>query len=286
VWSTDFWHDPDGELDRLEGAIEAARVASVAVAAAPRFESAAVAMQPAASVVTIAATGSSPIADDVNPPAPAAPQSPAVSDVPASAVAPREPVAAAEASADPDGPRPYVAATVPIVGTAEQFASAAALAMLRQQVAAVLAIEAPLGFDRLCRTIAVGWQVSRVTERVRERIRAAIPPGVLVDGVWLWRDEAERDAFRGFRVPGDDEATARDIDEVPPQELGAAMRWLLVQHQALSREDLARETARCFGVARLGAVVKDVMAAALAQELAAGRLVADGEVVRLSWALD
>ena len=56
---------------------------------------------------------------------------------------------------------------------------------------------------------------------------------------------------------------------------------MLVQHQALSRDDLARETARCFGIARLGAVVKDVMAGALAQELAAGRLVADGDVVRL-----
>ncbi|MBL8736528.1 MAG: hypothetical protein JNL12_08895 [Planctomycetes bacterium] len=120
-----------------------------------------------------------------------------------------------------------------------------------------------------------------MTERVRERIRAAIPPGVLFDGAWLWRDSSQRMSFRGFRVPGDDDATARDLDEVPPPELGAAMRWLLVQHQALSREDLARETARCFGITRLGAVVKDVMAGALAQELAAGELVADGDLVRL-----
>ncbi|MFO1029727.1 MAG: DUF3320 domain-containing protein [Planctomycetota bacterium] len=287
VWSTDFWHDPDGELDRLEAAIEAARVAAVAGTSAPRFESAAssasveAGVAPLTTAGTSATTGGPPAADGALAPAPTAPSSAGESPVSPGVAAPREPAATVEASTDPDGPRPYVAATVPSAGTAEQFASAPALAVLRQQVAAVLAVEAPLAFDRLCRTIAVGWQVTRVTERVRERIRAAIPPGVLVDGAWLWRDGVQRDAFRGFRVPGDDETTARDLDEVPPAELAAAMRWLLVQHQALSRDDLARETARCFGIARLGAVVKDVMAGALAQELAAGRLVADGDVVRL-----
>ena len=65
-------------------------------------------------------------------------------------------------------------------------------------------------------------------------------------------------------------------------EIGNAMLWLLRQHQALAADDLAREAARCFGITRLGVVVKDVMAQALAALVAAGGVRHDGAVVRAS----
>lgn len=247
VWSTDFWLDPNGEFDRLEAAIAAAKARSVVVEPPPR-------LQDAAAVAAPAAFG-------------------AVEPIVGESVASERVAAPIE---DPDGPRPYAAVSIAAVGTAEQFAQPAALPQLRRQVAEVLAGEAPVHLDRLARVVAAAWQVARVTERVRERVRSALPTTVVLDGEIVWADGAQRATFRGFRVPDEnagDDASHRPADELPPAEIEHAMRWLLRQHQALGRDDLARETARCFGITRLGAVVKDVMVANVDRTVQAGRFV-------------
>ena len=96
----------------------------------------------------------------------------------------------------------------------------------------------------------------------------------------LWLDDAQREAFAGFRVPPD-EQHERAIDDIPGAELENAMRWLLRQHQALHGEDLARETARCFGIQRLGSVVREVMVAVLDRLAERGDCELDGDTVRL-----
>jgi len=146
-------------------------------------------------------------------------------------------------------------------------------------VAAALQAEAPVVFDRLARTLASAWDISRVTDRVRERVRSALPSSVLEEDSVLWRDAQHRDAFRGFRVPRD-EREERRAEELPSVEVVAAMAWLLRQHQALARDDLAREAARCFGIQRLGSVVRQVMAQGLERLAAAGLCELDGETVR------
>jgi hypothetical protein len=192
-----------------------------------------------------------------------------------------EPKVEAVAPADPDGPRPYVAATLPAAGTPEDFLAAAALRVLREQATKVLTVEAPIVFDRLCRTLAVAWDLARLTDRVRERIRSALPPGTVVQDDVVWPSAAAMTSFRGFRVPRDGEEAERSAEELPVVEIGNAMVWLLRQHQALAVDDLAREAARCFGITRLGAVVKEVMAGVVERLVGEGRVVRDGEVVRL-----
>jgi len=53
------------------------------------------------------------------------------------------------------------------------------------------------------------------------------------------------------------------------------------RHRSGARPHPQREAARCFGITRLGAVVKSTMAAVIEQLLADGRLGRDGEVLRL-----
>ena len=269
VWSTDFWQDASGEVERIEAAIAAA-MAQVPPpgqpAPEPKLQAAVVPESSAPSSSVDCPAADSPDADSP--------------DADPAAAAPADAAAAESPPADAEGPRPYIAARVAHAGTAEQFAAAAATTSVRTQVTAVLTVEAPIHLDRLARTVAAAWQVTRVTDRVRERIRAALPAGAFVIDDIVWASEAQRATFVGFREPGDDEATQRAADELPSAEIGMAMRWLLRQHQALAIDDLARETARCFGIARLGAVVKDVMAAVVTDELQAGRLVRDGELVR------
>ncbi|MGC6488526.1 MAG: DUF3320 domain-containing protein, partial [Planctomycetota bacterium] len=182
------------------------------------------------------------------------------------------PAASAAASAvapeDPDGPRPYV------------LCDGAPQARDDEAVRALLQVEAPVVFERLVRRLAEAWGVSRVSDRVRARARAALPSGVEVDGPVVWLDRAQRDAFRGYRVPAC-ERGERSADELPLTEVRHAMSWLLRQHHALAREDLMRECARAFGIARLGSNVREVMALGVDALVAAGGAARVGETISL-----
>ena len=281
IWSTDYWHDPVRELDRVEAAIELARTALRAVDDQQRLriESASspvasddavvaeVAEASAAAAVQQpqAATNPAEVTPEVVEPAASEPveSSPEVA-----ATLPTEVPRAEVLPNDPDGPRPYLAAVL-----AEGVEDP-------QLVAQVLADEGPIVFTRLVHTLSNVWQIQRVTERIRDRVRAALPAiAVEQDGV-LWRDPEQQQAFRGFRVP-ESSAHERSAEELPLVEVTAAMAWLLRQHVALSQEDLMRETARCFGIQRLGNVVKQVMERGLQQLLDLGQGVQQDDVVRL-----
>jgi hypothetical protein len=191
------------------------------------------------------------------------------------------PPAPTTAGDDPDGPRPYPVAVLAPAGDPDGFAAASATPILAAQIRELLAVEAPIAFASLARRVADAWQLSRVTERVRERLRQALPGDVVVVEDVLWRADGDAATFRGFRVPGDAAPPTRAAEDLPIVEVANAMHWLLRQHVALAEPDLARETARCFGIQRLGSLVRDVMARALAQLLVAGRARRDGDVVRL-----
>ncbi len=253
IWSTDFWQDPRGEIERAIAAIGAAASEPIEVApvqvAAPPATVAAVVADAAGQLQTSGST---------------------------TAAAPESLVIAAPV--DADGPRPYVAAQLPPAANPDAFDAPAAVPVLRAQLALVLQAEAPIVADRLARCVAEAWQIGRVTERIRERILASLPPGAVRDGEVVWGGADEAAAHSGFRVPGD--GKVRTAEELPAIEVENAMCWLLRQHGALAADDLARETARTFGITRLGSVVRGVMEASVDRLASRGSLVRDGDTVR------
>ncbi|MBL8748030.1 MAG: DUF3320 domain-containing protein [Planctomycetes bacterium] len=255
VWSTDYWQDPGGELERVEAALAAARTIPKA-AETPRVET--VPAMPSAA----------PIAPSAEPAGGPGPESGAEASPPPAAF-------------DADGPRPYVGAVLPAAGDADTFVLPRSAPRVREAAHRVLAAEGPIVLDRLVRSVAEAWGIQRVTDRVRERVSGALPAdAVVVEGV-VWADRGQAESFRGFRVPASEDTEARVADELPAVEVDNAMTWLLRQHQALSAVDLARETARTFGIQRLGTVVREVMDRSIERIVTAGRGVRDGDVVRL-----
>ena len=242
VWSTDYWQDPDGELERLELLIEEARVEEAGLRAA-------------------AASGEVPAVEDVE-----AQEQQALGREPAGEV--EEVSAEQEEILDPDGPRPHVlhGDSLP-----ERDGDAAA---------ALLVAEGPLVFERLVRRLADAWDIGRVSDRVRARVRAALPADAAQDDGVVWRDRAQREAFCGFRVPEDDRSE-RPADELPLVEVRHAMAWLLRQHHALAADDLMRECAKLFGISRLGSNVREVMERGVEALVAAGRAERVGDSVSL-----
>lgn len=284
VWSTDFWQDPAGELERLEEAIARAqqdrqlRRAAVPAAAEGGDEAARV----EADGDDAAAVGDEAVPEpevdakpwtDVDREADAEPEAGEV--IGTTDVAP-----AAPPPVDPEGPRPYVVARLEPVGGDPDLYAATSTERVREHVRDVLRAEAPIAFDRLARAVAHAWGVTRLTGKVRRRVRDVLPEDAFErDGI-VHESAALADAFVGFRVP-ESEADERPADELPLVEVTNAMRWLLQQHLALLAEDLAREAAKSFGITRLGSVVRGVMEDGLEALVAAGDAERDGEMVRL-----
>jgi very-short-patch-repair endonuclease len=237
VWSTDFWLDADGEIERIEQALAAAKAAAPAPMAAP-------------------------------------------APVPAASASAEPPEPSSAPPIDPDGPRPYRSCQLEIAGDAAAFHAPASLRQVQRQVATVLAAEMPVVFERLCRLVGAAWGL-RLSDRVRARVRAALAPGAVVVDDVVWSDRGDIDEFRGFRVPEAGAEVVRTAEELPAVEVQNALAWLLRQHQAIAQDDLVREAARAFGIARVGSVVREVMERALEGLVQGGRARREGGVVRL-----
>ncbi|MCC6783639.1 MAG: DUF3320 domain-containing protein, partial [Planctomycetes bacterium] len=233
IWSTDWWRDPAAELARVGEAIAAAR------AARPRRPSA-----------------SEPVPKPANP---AVTASPANAAAEAASLPPPVAAAAPRTLAEPY----LVAAAVKPRPDAEGFFLPSQDAAVLAAVEAVLAIEAPIHADLLCRRVAEHAGLARATARVRERVLGVL--GRLpkerrptTRGEFLWSAQRDPASWRGYRSAGTG-AGSRDADAIAPEEIANAALDVLRAQIAMPRGELAREAARALGFARSGARVEAAM---------------------------
>jgi very-short-patch-repair endonuclease len=261
VWSTDWWTDPQGALDRICGALDAELARSRAAAEAKALAQAA------------ARAGADPPAIYREAPSPP-------DDAPANdlrngnlpdgdfPVAP-EPVflQAAEPDAPPawaPGPQGdyQLAAFDDWSGRIEpaRFQEPAYSPTLREMIARVIAQEAPIRDDALVERIARAHGIRRSGRLVRERVLSlasgsahlGTEPGG--DAVFVWPDAGLAESWSRARYPAS-ESDIRPLEEIALAELGAALR-------ACSAEDPETEVARRFGIRRLSAAGRQRLARA------------------------
>lgn len=130
--------------------------------------------------------------------------------------------------------------------------------VITRQISDVIACEAPISRDQLCRRVLSMWGISRIGSRIDDhfnRIFARI--NLRTTGVgkerFFWRDDQNPAEYMNYRVYM---TTASDIS---PEEVSVAVKEVLESQISLLREDLIRETARLFGYARLGTIVESSM---------------------------
>ncbi|MGI6261830.1 MAG: DUF3320 domain-containing protein [Acutalibacteraceae bacterium] len=126
--------------------------------------------------------------------------------------------------------------------------------LLYAQITNVLKKEAPVCRNVLVHRVLSAWGISRSGSRIERRFDEVLgviqPPQSQINGVvFYWDKENTLEAYDQFRVPAREEER-RNMDEIPPQEIGAGVRYILGRQISLSEEDLIRETARLFGFSR------------------------------------
>ncbi len=238
IWSTDWWDDQEGEMERLETAIHEAMTKAKDDPPVP-------AMQPSSKA-------------DVNP-EPKIASAPNLSgeskSEPALKYSPNFPV--------------YTLSTVSPerAALAHNLYSYQATPVLRGIIEQIVTEEGPITLNLVTRRIANWWGVGRVTSRALKRIEDVVASSrvkkVTHDGVkFLWPHDADPATYDTFRLPGEGD-TRRDAQDLPPEEIANALLYVVRSQVALPRDDLVREGARLLGYQRTGNVVERSMLAGL-----------------------
>lgn len=242
VWSTDWWFQRPREIGKLEEALELAKQKSVA---ADGMELSPPASVPAAHVPT-----DNPGGQDMNR------QFASVTTVVERKGV--EPLPGVAAFAEQSIYRRYRADAHTFSGEVYDSANAG---KVRDLVMAIVATEAPLLFDTLCSEVAFAWGLQRAGSRVREVVRAAVKRsglGMRSAGKreFVWTRELSANPYKGFRIPGEEDLKARTAREICPEEIANAAAQVLILNISMGKDDLARETAKVFGITRLGNKVR------------------------------
>lgn len=244
VWATEWLQDPGAEIERLEAALDAAKVAHPEV----RIEG------PAEATVPLFARAA------MSPPVP--------EEVP-------------EAGAELQ-PYRVAQAQPPADATQFDFYEAAAGPVLTQLIAGVVEEEGPISLGLLCQRTAPFWGIGRMTSRVEQRVsslarRAGVKMTVASDVVFLWPKGVDPETYSDFRVPGD---ARREAGDLPPEEIANAAVHVLKWQVSLPVDDLVRELARLFGYQRIGQQVDRCLRQGIALLLRRGGAVEqDGSIV-------
>jgi len=268
VWALDWWHDPQGEVDRIERALEGARESALERATSHAEPDSGASAQ----VSPVTANG--------------APQPVvrAVPGVPGQYTAEARDSRGRTPSPDEEEvePRPPDAPTYRAIILDKHFTDfyePESQVDIARDLARVLHQEGPIHIKLATRRIADAWSLDRATKRVVRRVEAASQLfekwKPRREGEFLWRVDQNPAEWSIFRVPGD----RRPAELIPPEEIANAALAALEASIAAPRSELARATARLLGIQRMGKTVTAAMEAGIDVLAGQGRCELKGDDV-------
>lgn len=251
IWSTDWWQDPDGEIDKVLAAIDNAL-------RAPR---------------KLEAPAPAPA------PAPIAPISVARPGVPTNLDS--GPISGRTAAAA--SVVPYEVTAVPAgVRAPDDVHDDRHRDELGRLLATIVRTEAPITLRVIAKRVAPFFGIARTSARLETRLRSVLASSnvAAVRGDVVWRPDQDPATYTLARLAPAD--AKRDAQEVPTEEIANAAAGVLRANVALERDELVKLTARALGFSRTGEKVASSMAEGIDLLLARGRAKQDGDKVVLA----
>ncbi len=150
----------------------------------------------------------------------------------------------------------------------------------------IVSVEGPIVKDLALRRMATWFGVQRLTGRYRQRfdeIEQAwlkSDQGSLIGGIY-WGSDSSPAFYQSVRTPHD-EASQRDIDEIPQLEIINGVAYVLEQQFGMPRDELVRQTASLFGFSRVTTRVGEAIHEAIDQAIATGRAVDAGDRITVT----
>ncbi|QDG52113.1 DUF3320 domain-containing protein [Persicimonas caeni] len=169
------------------------------------------------------------------------------------------------------------------VRTQDQFNNDNNLPGIAHSVMKIVDKESPVLTASVLRRVVKHWGYSRLSGRIEKRILdslASLPAGKRPrqKGEFLWSAAVTPSSYRIFR-PSKDGETPREADEIAPEEAANAAYAILGYNMSLPPDDLYRETVRAFGFSQLGSNLREVAEEAVELLVKQGRATVDSGMV-------
>ncbi|MBF4567258.1 hypothetical protein ITJ57_00640 [Plantibacter sp. VKM Ac-2880] len=154
-------------------------------------------------------------------------------------------------------------------------------AAVTRVAAAILSTEGPIAVPRLVTIVARRFGVDRLSEESRTELSALVTEAFVVQNGFAWPTGLDVVTWRGVRrvVHRDHRA----VTDISPAEICNAMELVIAAspEQEVDREQLPMQAASVLGYGRLGETARRWLDLTLDQAVLHGRLVEDGERIRL-----
>ncbi|MDB5869829.1 MAG: hypothetical protein JWP96_2161, partial [Polaromonas sp.] len=260
IWSTDWWLNPQGEIDKI-----GQRLQAILDMPQPPVQALPAPSEAAADAVETETAG--------------AQENPAAQALISQEAAPDETASLLQT------PEIYRPAALP-GGDPLLFHEAAASASLVEQLTLVIETEGPLTDANLFRKVARAWGLERTNARVAERLRTLVPDRMIrtieTEAIFYWPAGADIASWERVRIAeAGDELTRRRIDDVCLEEISVLAHHVLGHAGASSREDIAHSVCRLLGMTRIPVDAQARTDEALDRLLALGIVVEIDAQVRL-----
>lgn len=162
---------------------------------------------------------------------------------------------------------------------------------IADQLADLVGEVGPLLREQAYREIIECYGLGTLGKRIRAILdRAVDERSAVIEGDedgFLWSVGANRDDRQLLRLPEEGvERTEREAEQLPPLEVANAAAWILGRAKTLERQSLVRETAKQFGIVRLGRHVRSAMDRGIERMLTRDGFKVDGDRITLEDAPD
>ncbi len=140
------------------------------------------------------------------------------------------------------------------LGGLDDFCSPINKTRIVMQIDKILRAEAPISRTQLSKRLLTAWGITRNsvrTERVIDEALNFIDVRTTRNATKCFYWTGDPAAHESFRIASKDNLkTRRDLDDIPPEELACAVRFIVEHQYSLLSEDLYREAAKLLGFTR------------------------------------
>jgi len=162
---------------------------------------------------------------------------------------------------------------------AEEFCLPQNNRLILIQINEVLAKEAPISRNALCKRILSAWGIARMGARLERRFDELFTmlgsQQTTSNGtVFYWNEGQQSSTYELFRVPSDD-VTRRNMEDISAEEISNAVKSLLADQVSLSTEDLFKEVYKLFGFSRSSSSIEEIIGAGISTAIDRGYVLRD-----------
>lgn len=156
---------------------------------------------------------------------------------------------------------PYTAAKLSLENmTAEEFCLPDTTIRILDRMQNIIEIEAPISRSYLLRRLLQSYGIARAGARIERRFEELLTKmnPQMTDSIttrFIWKAANDPASYAVFRIPGPN-AERRNPEDVSPEEIAVAVKYVLESQISMPRQDLIRETFKVLGYLRTSLVIE------------------------------